>query len=163
MHVLITCKYKRTRTKTTEKRWRHGFPHYKSMGAFCCHGNQSFHPICPNILCSLSPTPVMLQIKIWSSLTNWFQRYSGLNVWMTDDDDMTTTTDWQRTIGILEAHLVSHRLKWAKNLRKLRKWMPNLLQQSKHSLLHHNMHKWRLEVTNQIEYTFNLRWVRLRC
>ena len=27
------------------KRWRHRFPHYKSMGAFCCHGNQSSDPI----------------------------------------------------------------------------------------------------------------------
>ena len=48
---------------TTEKRWRHHFPHYKSMGAFCCHGNQSFDPICPKTLRSLSPTKVMLHIK----------------------------------------------------------------------------------------------------
>ena len=26
------------------------------MGAFCCHGNQRFDPICPKTLCSLSPT-----------------------------------------------------------------------------------------------------------
>ena len=25
------------------------FPHYNSMGAFGCHGNQSFDPICPKI------------------------------------------------------------------------------------------------------------------
>ena len=54
---------KRIRSKMTEKKWRHRFPHYKSMGAFCCHGNQSFDPICPKTLCSLSPTPVMLHIK----------------------------------------------------------------------------------------------------
>ena len=47
----------------TEKRWRHHFPHYKSMGAFCCHGNQSFDPICPKTLGNLSPTPMMLHIK----------------------------------------------------------------------------------------------------
>ena len=47
----------------TEKRWRHHFPHYKSMGDFCCHGNQSLHPICPKTLCSLSPTPMMLHIN----------------------------------------------------------------------------------------------------
>ena len=63
MHVLITCKYKRTWPDTTEKRWRHRFPHYKSVGAFCCHGNQSFDPICPKTLGSISPTPVMLHIK----------------------------------------------------------------------------------------------------
>ena len=50
-------------SKTTEKRWRHHFPHYKSMGALCCQGNQSFDPICLKTLCSLSPPPVMLDIK----------------------------------------------------------------------------------------------------
>ena len=49
--------------KTTEKRWSHRFPHYKSVGAFCCHGNQSFDPICPKTLCSLFPTIMMLHIK----------------------------------------------------------------------------------------------------
>ena len=51
---------KRIGSKTTEKRWRHHFPHYNLMGAFCCHGNQSFDPICPKTLCSLSLTPMML-------------------------------------------------------------------------------------------------------
>ena len=55
--------FKRIGSKTTEKRWIHHFPHYKSMGAFCCHGNQSFDPICPKTLCSLFPTPVMLHIQ----------------------------------------------------------------------------------------------------
>ena len=32
-------------------------------GAFCCHGNQSFDPICPKTLCSLSPIPMMLHKK----------------------------------------------------------------------------------------------------
>ena len=41
----------------------HHFPHYKSMGAFCCHGNQSFDPICPKTLCSLSLASMMLHIK----------------------------------------------------------------------------------------------------
>ena len=26
--------------------WQHSFPHYQSMGAFCCHGNHSFDGIC---------------------------------------------------------------------------------------------------------------------
>ena len=54
---------KRIRSKATEKRWRHHFPHYKSMGAICCHGHQSFDPICLKTLCSLSPLLVMLHIK----------------------------------------------------------------------------------------------------
>ena len=49
--------------KKQEKRWRHRFPHYKSMGAFCCHENQSFDQICPKTLCNLSPTLMMLHIK----------------------------------------------------------------------------------------------------
>ena len=65
MHVLVTvpASIKGIESKTTKKRWRHHFPYYKSMGDFCCHGNQSFDPICPKTLCSLSPTPVMLHIK----------------------------------------------------------------------------------------------------
>ena len=63
MHVLVTSKYKKDRSKTTEKRWRHQFLHYKSMWVFCCHGNQSFDPICPKTVCSLSLIQMMLQIK----------------------------------------------------------------------------------------------------
>ena len=81
-----TGELKRIGPKTTDKRWRHRFPHYKSMGAFCCHGNQSLDPICPKTLCSLSPTQVMLHIKFDKRLANWLQRYSSLKVW-------TTTTD----------------------------------------------------------------------
>ena len=40
----------------SEKRWGHRLTLYKSMGAVCCHGNQSFDPICPKTLCSL-PSP----------------------------------------------------------------------------------------------------------
>ena len=47
----------------TEKRWKHHFTHYKSMGAFCCHGHQNFNPNCLQTLCSLSPPPLMLYIK----------------------------------------------------------------------------------------------------
>ena len=59
----LPASIKRIGSKATEKRWRHHFPHYKSMGAFCCHGHQSFDPICLKTLCSLSTPPVMLHIK----------------------------------------------------------------------------------------------------
>ena len=59
----LSASIKGIRSKTTEKRWRHHFPHYKSMGAFCCHWNQSFDPICLKTLCNLSPPPVTLHIK----------------------------------------------------------------------------------------------------
>ena len=68
MHVLVTWK----------KRWRHRFPHYKSMGAFCCHGIQSFDPICSKTLCSLSPTPVMLHIKFDQ---DWPTGFRDIQVW----------------------------------------------------------------------------------
>ena len=59
----LPASIKRIGSKATEKTWRHHFPHYKSIGAFCCHGHQSFDPICRKTLCSLSPPPVMLHIK----------------------------------------------------------------------------------------------------
>ena len=59
--------------KTTKKRWRHHFPHYKSLGAFCCHGNQSFNPICTKTLCSLSPIPMMLHINFDQDRPNGFR------------------------------------------------------------------------------------------
>ena len=82
---MLPASIKRIGSKTAEKRWRHHFPHYKLMGAFSCHGNQSFDPICPKTSCSLSPTPIMLHIKFdqdWP--LNGLQRYSHLKVWMTD-------------------------------------------------------------------------------
>ena len=85
----LPASIKRIRSKTTEKRWRHHFPHYKSMGAFCCHGHQSFDPICPKTLCSLSPTPVMLHIKFDQDRPTSFR---DIQDWKcgrrrTDDDD----------------------------------------------------------------------------
>ena len=59
----LPASIRRIRSKATEKRWRHHFLHYKSMGNFCCHGHQSFDPIYLKTQCSLSPTPVMLDIK----------------------------------------------------------------------------------------------------
>ena len=106
----LPASIKRVGTKTTEKRWRHRFPHYKSMGALCCHGKQSFDPICPKTLCSLSPTPVMLHIKFDQ---DWPTGFRDIQVWKCGR--WLTTTDGRRTIGILQAHLVSLRLRWAKN------------------------------------------------
>ena len=48
------------------------------MGAFCCHGNQSFDPICIKTLCSLSPTPVMLHIKFDQ---DWPAGFRDIQVW----------------------------------------------------------------------------------
>ena len=74
----LPASIKKIRSKTTEKRWRHHFSHYKSMGAFCCHGNQSFDLICLKTLCSLSPTPVMLHIKFD---LGWPAGFRNIQVW----------------------------------------------------------------------------------
>ena len=87
---------KRIGSKATDKRWRHHFPHYKSMGSFCCHGNQSFDPICPKTLCSLSPTPVMLLIKFDQ---DWPTGFRDIQVWKCGR--RRKTDDGRRTIGIL--------------------------------------------------------------
>ena len=72
MHVLVTCKYEKDRIKSNREKVETSFSHYKSIGAFCCHGNQSFDPICPKTLCSLFPTPVMLHIKFDQDWPNCF-------------------------------------------------------------------------------------------
>ena len=69
MHVLLPASIKRIRSKATEKRWRHHFPHDKLMGAFCCHGHQSFDPTYFKTLSSICPR-----------LANWPQRYSSSKV-----------------------------------------------------------------------------------
>ena len=94
IHVLVTCKYKKDRIKN-KKRWRHRFPHYKSMGAFCCHGNQTFNPMCFQTLCSLSLTPVMLRIKFDQ---DWPTGFRDIQVWKcgrrSTTDEGRTTDHW---------------------------------------------------------------------
>ena len=63
MPVLVTCKFEKDLLKNNREKVDTSFSPYKSMDAFCCHGNQSFDPICPKTLCSLSPTLMMLHIK----------------------------------------------------------------------------------------------------
>ena len=90
----LPASIKRIGSKTTEKRWRHRFPHYKPMVAFCCHGNQSFDPICPKTLCSLSPTPVMLLIKFDQDWPNGFR---DIQVWKCGRQRMRDTNGRQQT------------------------------------------------------------------
>ena len=87
MHVLVTASMKRIGSKTTKKRSRHRFPNYTSMGAFCCHGNQSFDSICPKTFSSLSPTPVMLHVKFDQ---DWPTGFSDIQVDGRMNDGWTT-------------------------------------------------------------------------
>ena len=96
----LPASIKRIGSKATKKKWRHHFPHYKSMGAFCCHGHQFWSNLPQNILQHF-PTPSDATHKIWSRLANWLQRYSNLKVWTTTDDDgrRRTTSDHRYTIS----------------------------------------------------------------
>ena len=63
------------------------FLHYNPMGAICCHGNQSSDLIWLKTLCSLSPSPIMLQMKFD------FNRPAGLiniYVWKCEQTDAST-------------------------------------------------------------------------
>ena len=62
----------------SEKKFFLDFLHYNPMGAICCHGNQSSNPIWTKSKCSLSPTPMMLQIKF--GCDRWLRRYLCLKV-----------------------------------------------------------------------------------
>ena len=91
------------------------------MGAFCCHGNHSFWSNMPQNLMQPFLHPVMQYIKFDQY---WSTGFRDIQVWKcgrrrrrttTDDGRRRTTTDGRRTIGILQAHLVSLRLRRAKN------------------------------------------------
>ena len=44
---LLPARIKKNKLKMKELEWSQDFPHYKPMGAICCHGNQSSDPILP--------------------------------------------------------------------------------------------------------------------
>ena len=79
MHVLVTCKYKKDRIKNQWDKVETSFFLIISQWVnFCCHGNQSFDPICPKTLCSLFPPPVMLHIKFDQG---WPIGFRDIQVW----------------------------------------------------------------------------------
>ena len=67
-HVLVICKYKKDRIKNNREKVATLIPHYKSMGAFCCHGNQSFLSNPPQNLMQPFPHSSDATHKIWSRL-----------------------------------------------------------------------------------------------
>ena len=77
---MLPTSIKRIGSKTNEKRWRHHFPHYKSMRTFCCHGNQFWCNLLKNLMQPF-PHPNDATYKIWSRLANWLHRYSSSKVW----------------------------------------------------------------------------------
>ena len=63
----LPASMKRVRSKAFEKTWWRRFSNYNSMGAICCHGNQNSDPFWSKTYWSLSPTPLILQIKFHSN------------------------------------------------------------------------------------------------
>ena len=76
----LPASIKRIRSKTTEKRWRHHFPHYKSMGGFLLPWKPEFWSNLPKNLMQPFPHPNDATNKIWSRLAKWLQRYSSSKV-----------------------------------------------------------------------------------
>ena len=60
----LPARIKKNQSKMNELEWSQGFPHFKPMGAICCHGNQSSDPIWPKTYWSQSLTPMMLLMKL---------------------------------------------------------------------------------------------------
>ena len=54
------------------------------MGAFCCHGNQNFNPICPKTLCNLYPTLMMLHIKFDQHWPTGLRDKVSSELWQSD-------------------------------------------------------------------------------
>ena len=78
MAVLVTYKYDEDLIKMKSPSSGQHFPHYNSVGAFGCRGNQSFDPIYPETLCCLSTTQMMLHIKFEQ---DWPTGLRDIQVW----------------------------------------------------------------------------------
>ena len=60
---LLLPSMKKIRSKMKLLEWPQHFPHYNSMGAICCYGNQSSDQICLKTYGRQSPTPMLLHVK----------------------------------------------------------------------------------------------------
>ena len=60
---LLFPRMKKIQSKMKLLEWPQHFPHYNSMGAICCYGNQSSDPICLKTYGRQSPTPMLLHVK----------------------------------------------------------------------------------------------------
>ena len=109
----LPASMKRIRSKTYEKTWWHRFSHYNSMGAICCNGNQSSDLIWIKTYWSLSPTPMMLQIKFHSNRPHGC---GDIHVWKYEWTDAPTHawTDGRRLDWYTLSWPLSLRLRWAK-------------------------------------------------
>ena len=59
----LPASMKKIRLKMKALECSQHFPHYNPIGAIPCHGHQSSDLIWPKTYCSLSPIPMMVQLK----------------------------------------------------------------------------------------------------
>ena len=60
---LLPARMKKVQSKMKLLEWPQHLPHYNSMEAICCYGNQSSDPICLKNYGRQSPTPMLLHVK----------------------------------------------------------------------------------------------------
>ena len=114
MPDLVTSNFDDDSIKNERASMEPAFSHYKSMGIFLDANSVvsgsiwSKFELIPDFMHVLSPTPVMLHLKFDQ---DWPTDFRGIKVWKCGRWRM----DGRWTIGILQAHLVSLRLRWAKN------------------------------------------------
>ena len=107
---MLPASMKRIRSKALEKMCWRRFSHYNSMGAICCHGNQSSDPIWVKTYWSLSPTLMMLLIKFHF---NWPTGCRDIHVWKCERTD--GRTHGRRLDRYTISSPLSLRLRWANN------------------------------------------------
>ena len=77
MHVRFTCNYKKDQIRNNREKMETLFPHYKSVGVFCCHWKlKALIQSAPKPYAAFPP-PQYATHKIWSRLASWLQRYSS--------------------------------------------------------------------------------------
>ena len=87
MRVLVTWKYKKDRIENSREKVEKSFSPLYVNGSFLLPLKPEFWSSLPQKLMQPFHHPVMLQLKFWSRLADWLQRYSSLKVWTTTNDD----------------------------------------------------------------------------
>ena len=104
MHVLLPASLKMIWSEKAKKTWRHCFPYYKSMGAFCWNGNKFWSNLPPNLMQPF-PNPSDATLKILSRLANSSSKvWTTMDGWRTDAGSLVyyKLTVWDFDSGELE-------------------------------------------------------------
>ena len=94
MPVIFTCKFEKDLIKNNREKVETLLPQYKSIGTFCCHGNQCWSNLSQNLMQPF-PRHNDVSYKIWSRLANWPQRYSSF-FWIMTEWRKAGMTEWRK-------------------------------------------------------------------